>query len=1127
MRITVTNLYRDRTQTLESQDPEALEGQLVQLFPELCAEVDPDEGLPALLEHLNHSLQGYELTLEPFEGLTKNNPPPAFPKLGMGDNRRETPYVTDKKQLYNKLQLMSASSANHPQNADVPKSYMLPRLKTHASKEYSSMVQGQSGTRGAASSASTGTQTGYVRSKDVAPGGWMSSDNEQLGTKQHEDFHMNMNRMEAKHGLPGRQMLASNLYHAIPVQYRGALDRFQADRAGSAYDGSPIQHEEKLAALLNYMNSRHDRQRFHDGLNQAEDPNYDRQEHDRHMRRAYQAMRAAAETADESWTNSHRSWALGKAEQLEKVSLTPEATAQRMHPHEPQHSLDYERVETYPAGDGRFQHVFYQRPDSSGYQSVMHTLSTSDNPLHGFQASSASGLHPANQIDWPANSFLNNPWQDSQPVVVHGETASRGPKGTGTLMYQNMAKIHGRMASDTGTSVGANGVWEKLAKDPQFKSGLGYPQGHRHWAEYAGPKPTPIRVIHGDGRRFETIVKEPENPYSAAITHFKLKNGGDYLESRVNHKAAGDVGVLGLHLDHANKRLYGTGPYWANKGVASANHFQHNHSWDASGVARMAAEKAIGYKYAGDLPTEIAEQHVRKTEPDSPLPIPPHQDMESDPAYVYHGTNLDNARGIASQGLKVHRPGDFTDQSVWPDGATEQRNYHSATVRGVTPFLPEDPGGGYVVLRTPRTAHPFKQESTGDIYSKQPVPAQHIQIMTNQGWHPVQTLLQPKLGKFEKADFESGTGGNLDGTSEVVADMLGFAPHAHSAFAAARFLTGGEVPSLDAMRRALYEHDGDLEAAALSIYGLSDDANNRVSLRNIQKLRSLGKSESPQLGQAQGLVPEAEAAAKQVNESSQNQKIEAVKLGGRHSAGSLLAQGPEETLLLKPGSNGQSPAAGAQQEQASQSRREACFWHVAQAWGLGDTIPRADLIGADGREYAAIRMLSPEWKNALKVEAKDPNAVAKALSHYRHHGVLHQWAILDAVLGNPDRHAQNLMIGPNDQIQLIDHGSAFAGTAFDPAHDRDSFVPFYLRAGVPAGKFMKMSVAEKLKNMPSLPPEAERRLRAWFEALDPMRLQGLLQEYGINPGPTMARFQRLRAETGPLDLAVNRYWVTT
>jgi hypothetical protein len=379
---------------------------------------------------------------------------------------------------------------------------------------------------------------------------------------------------------------------------------------------------------------------------------------------------------------------------------------------------------------------------------------------------------------------------------------------------------------------------------------------------------------------------------------------------------------------------------------------------------------------------------------------------------------------------------------------------------------------------------------------------------------------------LSEADHDEETD-NLSEDS-TVQDMHGFQITAHKAFAAARFMVGGHEPTLEAIRRAIWNHDGDMVAAALATYGLTPTDENKQALSNIMQLDSFKKSADQWLTPPAHVlagVPEAEDTAKEVQDAYNEHHVEKVKLGGRHSAGSLLAQGPNKTHLLKPGSGGQSPAAGDRDDKSSQSRREAAFWQVARSWEIGDACPRADLIFIDGKEYAAIEMLSVEWKNVGRVEAENPNFVARSLSRYREQGALHKWAVLDFVLGNPDRHNQNLMISKDGQIKLIDHGSAFAGSGFDPANDKNSFVPWYLRSTT--ASFNQMLLQDKLRVMPTLNEAGCQHLQEWVHDLDPNRLATLLAEYGINPQPCLDRLDRVKALSGRIDKGINALWVMT
>jgi hypothetical protein len=72
----------------------------------------------------------------------------------------------------------------------------------------------------------------------------------------HEKFHLYMNQIERMHGRKARLNLAENLYKSIPEESRKELDVFVRRRfpKGTA-EGFPMWHEERIAGLLNYMNS--------------------------------------------------------------------------------------------------------------------------------------------------------------------------------------------------------------------------------------------------------------------------------------------------------------------------------------------------------------------------------------------------------------------------------------------------------------------------------------------------------------------------------------------------------------------------------------------------------------------------------------------------------------------------------------------------------------------------------------------------------------------------------------------------------------------------------------------------------------------------------------------------------
>jgi hypothetical protein len=116
------------------------------------------------------------------------------------------------------------------------------------------------------------------------------------------------------------------------------------------------------------------------------------------------------------------------------------------------------------------------------------------------------------------------------------------------------------------------------------------------------------------------------------------------------------------------------------------------------------------------------------------------QGLLGEPGYVYHATNDERLRDILASGkLKTHKPGDFTDQDMWPDGTVEKRAYFGKSPENLWQFAPEE--GTPVVLRTKNNPETFKRESTGDIFTKKPVSAKDIEFLGDDGkWHSLKEL---------------------------------------------------------------------------------------------------------------------------------------------------------------------------------------------------------------------------------------------------------------------------------------------------------------------------------------------------------------------------------------------------
>jgi hypothetical protein len=370
--------------------------------------------------------------------------------------------------------------------------------------------------------------------------------------------------------------------------------------------------------------------------------------------------------------------------------------------------------------------------------------------------------------------------------------------------------------------------------------------------------------------------------------------------------------------------------------------------------------------------------------------------------------------------------------------------------------------------------------------------------------------------------------------SKTVSSQLGFDVSREPAFRAAKFLSDGKVVTPDEERAALYQEDGDLERAALFVYGLQPTEENFKALRAVMTMGDFEKAEQLALkaSSVTAAHDEGDDIAEAIRNAYADSFVFSVAMNGKHSSGSMLAYDKQSNTawLLKSGSGGAGGAAGSKQDPSNPNAREAAWYHIAKEWGIYDIFPRAELIIIDGKMYAALALLPSTYETLDKRNREEPGNGRTVLAPYLHDGQLHQWAVMDFVCGNPDRHGQNVMVDKDNEVKLIDHGSAFAGPAFDPANDKNSFVPYYLRAWAPQDKsFNQLPPEEKAKWLPRVPEAVEKRLHNWVAGLKPEILSALCSRYGIDAQYELSRLERVKQEIlqKPTDVVTNSLWVTT
>lgn len=363
-----------------------------------------------------------------------------------------------------------------------------------------------------------------------------------------------------------------------------------------------------------------------------------------------------------------------------------------------------------------------------------------------------------------------------------------------------------------------------------------------------------------------------------------------------------------------------------------------------------------------------------------------------------------------------------------------------------------------------------------------------------------------------------------EGHHEIARQMLGYNPQSSPEFIAARFLAGGELASDDAVRTALILYDNDFELAALRAYGLPRNESYREMLRATIALRSylpeINKSDIDTAIIPRDIKagdPEAEDTAESVRNAQASGGLNAVQLdpSAKHSKGTAIATDPKSTekILLKPGSGKLSPSAGVRDETADQSQREVAFSKLVQVVGIGKYFPKAELLIVDGQRVAALELLGTEFIGLDKLRQKDDSFdPTKLFAPYITNGALYKWALVDWVFGNTDRHANNIMVNEDQSdLKLIDHGSAFAGAHFDPAHDSKSFVPFYLRAWAQDKNWAELNAEEREDEIPRMNAKDTEDFGKWIDSINEAEIAQIMQQYGIHPEASMARLQKIKA----------------
>lgn len=329
------------------------------------------------------------------------------------------------------------------------------------------------------------------------------------------------------------------------------------------------------------------------------------------------------------------------------------------------------------------------------------------------------------------------------------------------------------------------------------------------------------------------------------------------------------------------------------------------------------------------------------------------------------------------------------------------------------------------------------------------------------------------------------------------------APEGPTAFDAVRWMTGREPVGSGMERLAWVGEDGDAVAAALRAYGEEPTAENRAAVE--AWMRSMDRKNSNQNEPVvAGIIAGDEPAAVEIRRANQD--------GGLRprANGTLYARDPEtgSEWMLRP---------------CPTAPKAAAFAEIAEAWGLGHYVLGAAVVAVDDQPYLAER-LAPRDMVTLGDQGRcSVNSPRMSLDPVLQDGSLHRWAVLDYVLGNPDRPPSSVLVSERRAAYLIRNEGAFAET-FQPALDPRCFAPAYMTVWGPSG-WANLGVYEKRAAWPGMAGSAEATV-TWFgnQSEEPVKLtcarRGLASE-----GPLgRLRHLRERAAVEGLDRALREVW---
>lgn len=350
--------------------------------------------------------------------------------------------------------------------------------------------------------------------------------------------------------------------------------------------------------------------------------------------------------------------------------------------------------------------------------------------------------------------------------------------------------------------------------------------------------------------------------------------------------------------------------------------------------------------------------------------------------------------------------------------------------------------------------------------------------------------------------------------------LLNNDPLVEAAFKAAKFFAGGAEPVATA-REVLRIYEGDIVSAAMLAYELPmteamTDSINALLPLFLDPDNSLEKSEIQ--GVCKAVLPHNSEDVNFLNDAIGMGDVYKVKTNGRSLDG-YIVKTKNGQWFLKP--NPPHATAHMFDNDSTPSGREEAFFEICLRWDSHHFIPAAMWITFNDEEMSAIRLLPNTFFTLDELRRKGESVrVFNAINKYNNNGLLLRWAVLDYLLGNIDRHGNNIMVGDLDTLTLIDHGLCFAVKDFNP-HNKNVFTPYYLRYAALDG-FPSMPPADRYAKFPRPHISVIRGVDDWVKGLDLDELK-VLQQYGIDAHYFELRLTDLQAQNSPTDFVL-KWW---